>query len=146
MAVPGNSGPRCNPAVNRRITNMGLQQPRGQQLQWRCQGVKDLGCQFRGWGSCRFEIWWRFSGNSSRKKSLVLPRLIACRSFTRAAEGVGFEPTVALLLRLISSQVPSTSSATLPLIQKQGGENIAKKAIVDDLVPVREALIYRQPS
>jgi hypothetical protein len=49
------------------------------------------------------------------------------------AEGVGFEPTVALLLRLISSQVPSTNSATLPLIQKQGSENIAKKAIVDDL-------------
>jgi hypothetical protein len=31
------------------------------------------------------------------------------------AEGVGFEPTVRLLVRLISSQVPSSNSATLPL-------------------------------
>jgi hypothetical protein len=31
------------------------------------------------------------------------------------AEGVGFEPTVRLPVRLISSQVPSTNSATLPL-------------------------------
>jgi hypothetical protein len=30
------------------------------------------------------------------------------------AEGVGFEPTVGLLLLLISSQVPLTNSATLP--------------------------------
>jgi hypothetical protein len=31
-----------------------------------------------------------------------------------ASEGVGFEPTVPLRARLISSQVPSTNSATLP--------------------------------
>lgn len=30
------------------------------------------------------------------------------------AEGEGFEPPVDLRLRLISSQVPSTNSATLP--------------------------------
>ena len=38
------------------------------------------------------------------------------------AEGVGFEPTVRLPVRLISSQVPSTNSATLPF-SEQGGED-----------------------
>ena len=32
------------------------------------------------------------------------------------AEGAGFEPAVELPLRLISSQVPSTNSATLPVM------------------------------
>jgi hypothetical protein len=36
------------------------------------------------------------------------------------AEGVGFEPTVQLPVRLISSQVPSTNSATLPFVLKSG--------------------------
>jgi hypothetical protein len=47
---------------------------------------------------------------------------------------VGFEPTVRLPVRLISSQVPSTSSATLPSIQNQGGEDIVKHSLVDELV------------
>jgi hypothetical protein len=35
--------------------------------------------------------------------------LPALKNWTKVAEGVGFEPTVALRLRLISSQVPSTT-------------------------------------
>jgi hypothetical protein len=35
------------------------------------------------------------------------------------AEGVGFEPTVALRLRLISSQVPSTTQPPFPPGAKQ---------------------------
>jgi hypothetical protein len=52
----------------------------------------------------------------------------------RNSEGVGFEPTVRLPVRLISSQVPSTSSATLPSIWKQGREDILKDSLVDELV------------
>ena len=50
------------------------------------------------------------------------------------AEGVGFEPTVRLPVRLISSQVPSTNSATLPLRSNQGREDSANCRLVDDLV------------
>jgi hypothetical protein len=37
-------------------------------------------------------------------------------NFIKLAEGVGFEPTVALRLRLISSQVPSTTQPPFRLI------------------------------
>jgi hypothetical protein len=47
---------------------------------------------------------------------------------------VGFEPTVRLPVRLISSQVPSTNSATLPLHSNKGRENTANRQLVDDLV------------
>src|ERR1700731_1768472 len=50
------------------------------------------------------------------------------------AEGVGFEPTVRLPVRLISSQVPSTNSATLPLLRNKGGEDSVNRLVVDDLV------------
>jgi hypothetical protein len=50
------------------------------------------------------------------------------------AEGVGFEPTVRLPVRLISSQVPSTNSATLPLRLNQGREDSVNCRLVDDLV------------
>ena len=50
------------------------------------------------------------------------------------AEGVGFEPTVQLPVRLISSQVPSTNSATLPLRSNRGGEDSVNRCVVDDLV------------
>ena len=49
-------------------------------------------------------------------------------------EGVGFEPTVRLPVRLISSQVPSTNSATLPLSLNQGREDSVNCRLVDDLV------------
>jgi hypothetical protein len=50
------------------------------------------------------------------------------------AEGVGFEPTVRLPVRLISSQVPSTSSATLPFHLNKGREDSVNRRLVDDLV------------
>jgi hypothetical protein len=62
------------------------------------------------------------------------------------AEGVGFEPTVRFPVRLISSQVPSTSSATLPSIQNQGGEDIVKHSLVDDLVPFCSRAKFRSPA
>jgi hypothetical protein len=51
------------------------------------------------------------------------------------SEGVGFEPTETLRFRLISSQVPSTNSATLPSHRNEGGEDILNFWLVDDLVP-----------
>ena len=50
------------------------------------------------------------------------------------AEGVGFEPTVRLPVRLISSQVPSTNSATLPFRSNQGREDSVNRHLVDDLI------------
>jgi hypothetical protein len=50
------------------------------------------------------------------------------------AEGVGFEPTVRLPVRLISSQVPSTNSATLPLHLNQGPEDSVNRRLVEGLV------------
>ena len=58
------------------------------------------------------------------------------------AEGVGFEPTVRLPVRLISSQVPSTNSATLPLRSNQGREDSVNCRLVDDLV---DLLLLRVP-
>jgi hypothetical protein len=52
---------------------------------------------------------------------------------------VGFEPTVRLPVRLISSQVPSTNSATLPLRLNQGREDSLIYRLVDGLVIARFA-------
>jgi hypothetical protein len=56
-------------------------------------------------------------------------RKLSAHSGTEVAEGVGFEPTVRLPVRLISSQVPSTNSATLPysLCKNRANEATAKK-------------------
>jgi hypothetical protein len=56
-------------------------------------------------GGLKFNYSFRRDFNASR----------AGLADSKMAEGVGFEPTEAFRLRLISSQVPSTSSATLPL-------------------------------
>ena len=56
-------------------------------------------------------------------------------------EGVGFEPTVRLPVRLISSQVPSTNSATLPLRPNQGREDSVNCRLVDDLVSLHRSQI-----
>ena len=54
---------------------------------------------------------------------------------------MGFEPTDQLLDRLISSQVPSTNSATLPLRSNQGREDSVNRYVVDDLVISRKRWI-----
>jgi hypothetical protein len=60
------------------------------------------------------------------------------------AEGVGFEPTVRLPVRLISSQVPSTNSATLPLRSNQGREDSVNCRLVDDLVSLQNSRLRRK--
>ena len=52
---------------------------------------------------------------------------------------MGFEPTVRLPVRLISSQVPSTNSATLPLRSNQGREDSVNCRRVDDLVSLHRS-------
>ncbi len=44
----------------------------------------------------------------------TLTELVPCRKNSKMAEGVGFEPTLGLLLSLISSQVPSTTQPPFP--------------------------------
>jgi hypothetical protein len=46
--------------------------------------------------------------------STALPNLCHCSDMAKVAEGVGFEPTLGLLLSLISSQVPSTTQPPFP--------------------------------
>jgi hypothetical protein len=54
--------------------------------------------------------------NDARK---TLTELVPSRENLKMAEGVGFEPTVALRLRLISSQVPLTTQPPFqPFIYK----------------------------
>src|SRR5271165_3514074 len=60
------------------------------------------------------------------------------------AEGVGFEPTVRLPVRLISSQVPSTNSATLPLRSNQGSEDSVNCLLVDALVSLQNSRLRRK--